>query len=137
MVQECKEHIGYLERMEPTQPRPASPGGLALGATPDASKKCRGVVLSLVVHFSSFCDNYNAGGATRAGGVGHGKDPAQFLETGTGQSRPASPGGSARGASLAPHNFYEAPSIGPVHVDGYYRKDGTYVHPHNRNRPGK
>ena len=24
----------------------------------------------------------------------------------------------------------------PVHVDGYYRKDGTYVAPHDRSLPG-
>ncbi|MNY49791.1 hypothetical protein D3C86_1852470 [compost metagenome] len=28
---------------------------------------------------------------------------------------------------------YSAP--GPVHVKGYYRKDGTYVRPHTRTRP--
>lgn len=26
-------------------------------------------------------------------------------------------------------------SSGPVHVRGYYRRDGTYVHPHTRRRP--
>ncbi len=29
-----------------------------------------------------------------------------------------------------------APSIESVHVDGYFRKDGTYVRPHNRRPPG-
>lgn len=31
--------------------------------------------------------------------------------------------------------YAPAPSGGPVHVRGYYRRDGTYVRPHTRRRP--
>ena len=40
-----------------------------------------------------------------------------------------------RGVSIiAPHSESKASTGGPVHVSGYYRKDGTYVSPHSRSR---
>jgi hypothetical protein len=39
-------------------------------------------------------------------------------------------GGSSKSSSSSSHS-------GKVHVDGYYRKDGTYVRPYDRNYPGQ
>ena len=39
--------------------------------------------------------------------------------------------GGGRGGGHSPG----APSTGPVHVPGYFRKDGTYVQPYDRGRP--
>jgi hypothetical protein len=55
---------------------------------------------------------------------------AALLMTG-GCASSGSPGSTAAPAALGPTTG------GPVHVKGYFKKDGTYVKPHTRRSPRK
>lgn len=57
------------------------------------------------------------------------------LRTGNpGVSSPSSASSASSSSSGSSHSSSASGNDGPVHVKGYYRKDGTYVRPHTRRR---